>query len=112
MQKEIYDKNGIIRCPAFAVPLIAYDSGCDDSDNEDYGWMEEFPTYVKAKKMWKKLAKVILKDNKDIPLKQMAIKAKHEHVLFKQMYVTFNFVHLISLLSYQNHNFAILPLID
>ena len=47
--------------------------------------MEEFPTYVKAKKMWKKLSKLILKDNKDIPLKQMAIKAKHEHVLYKKM---------------------------
>ena len=63
------DDDGVTKCPAFSVPLIAYNSSCSDSEEEDYGWMEEFPTFVKAKKKWKKLAKLVLDQRKNIPIK-------------------------------------------
>ena len=43
------------------------------------------PYTVKAKKTWKKLYTLIMDKRTDIPIKQMAIKSKHEDVLFKQM---------------------------
>lgn len=48
-----------VRFPAFSVPLVQFDSAYS-SDSEDYGWLEEFPAHVKAKKAWKKLYKLIL----------------------------------------------------
>ena len=62
VRKDIIDEEGNIRCPAFSIPLLGYDSdvGADDSDSEDYGWMEDYPTYKRARKLWKKLAKLVL----------------------------------------------------
>ena len=88
IRNEIVD-DGRIRCPAFSVPLIAYDSD-GDSDQEDYGDLEMFPTIVKAKKTWKKLYKIIMDKRTDIPLKQMAIKAKHEDLIFKKILANFS----------------------
>ena len=61
--------NGTTKIPAFAMPLMAYDSDFSDSDEEDYGWMEDFPTFVRAKKTWKKLAKLVLDIRKNIPIR-------------------------------------------
>ena len=79
-------QNGMIRCPAFSTPLpLLSDDSAGDSDGEDYGDLEQFPAIVKAKKTWKKLFSVIMDKRIDIPLKQMAIKAKHEGVIYDKM---------------------------
>lgn len=83
IRNDIVD-NGRVRCPAFSVPLMAFDNS-DDSDSEDYSAFKMQPYTVKAKKTWKKLYTLIMDKRTDIPIKQMAIKSKHEDVLFKQM---------------------------
>ena len=77
-------KNGLVRCPAFSVPLLAYREAVS-SDDEDYGDLEQYPSIVRARKNWKKIYKIIMDRRTDIPLKQMAIKAKHEFVLHQKM---------------------------
>ena len=62
---------------------MAYSS--DGSNDEDYGDLSRYPAIVKAKQSWKKLFKIIMDKRTDIPLKQMALKAKHETVLYNQM---------------------------
>ena len=69
VRKDIVDEDGRIKCPAFSVPLIAYGSDSDDSDSVDYEWMEDFPTYKNAKKLWNRLAKLILDQKSHIPIK-------------------------------------------
>lgn len=63
---------------------MSYDSA-GSSDSGDYSEWLQHPSVVKAKRTWKKLFKIILDKRTDIPLKQMAIKAKHENVLFNTM---------------------------
>lgn len=80
-------EHGRIRCPAFSVPLMDFDAEVSDSEDDDANvdFDHRHPATVKAKKTWKKLFKLILDRRTDIPLKQMALKAKHEKVLLERM---------------------------
>ena len=67
-----------VHCLAFTAPLLDF-GGHNDSDDEDYGGdLSGLPTIVAAKKKWKKLYSIIMDRRTQIPLKQMAWKAKHE----------------------------------
>ena len=82
-------ENGRVRCPAFSIPLMSFDSE-SDSDGEvpqsdDKNDIDNHPTVIKARKTWKKLFKLIMDKRSDVPIKQMALKAKHESVLFDKM---------------------------
>ena len=63
------------------------ESNSDGSNHmsENVNGLEKHPAILKAKKTWKKLFKLILDKRSDVPLKQMALKAKHESVIFDQM---------------------------
>lgn len=78
-----------MRCPAFSIPLMSFDSESDsDADvpqSDNPNDIDNHPTVIKAKKTWKKLFKLIMDKRSDVPLKQMALKAKHESVLFDKM---------------------------
>ena len=82
-------ENGRVRCPAFSIPLMSFDSESDsDADvpqSDNPNDIDNHPTVIKAKKTWKKLFKLIMDKRSDVPLKQMALKAKHESVLFDKM---------------------------
>ena len=61
----------------------------DSESDEDYTMYDEdlqkLKPIVKAKKRWKKLFDIVMDKRTDIPLKQMALKAKHENVLMGKM---------------------------
>lgn len=74
----------VVHCPAFTAPLMDFGDQ-NDSDQEDYSADAQFPAIVSAKKKWKKLFQIILEKKSFIPLKQMAIKKKHEDLIFEKM---------------------------
>lgn len=80
-------ENDIVHCPAFTAPLLDFGGEHNDSDQEDYSKSEfaDFPTIISAKKKWKKLFEIIMDKKGAIPLKQMAIKKKHEDLIFEKM---------------------------
>ena len=88
-------EDGVVHCPAFTVPLIDFgDLNESDDDAAIFGggtksrrrqWFADYPSIVAAKKKWKKLYEIILDKKSVIPLKQMAIKKKHEDLIFDKM---------------------------
>ena len=82
--REAIVENGVVHCPAFSVPLLDFGEQ-NDSDNEDYSEFAQYPSIVNAKKKWKKLYEIIMDKKSVIPLKQMAIKKKHEDLIFEKM---------------------------
>lgn len=86
MRKDIFEK-GVIRCPAFTVAPMIFDSGSDDNDNcMVYDELsKQMVPVTKSKKQWKKLFDIVMDKRTDIPLKQMALKAKHESLLMNKM---------------------------
>ena len=74
MRKDIEEGNEV-HCLAFTAPLIDFGSH-NNSDDEDYGNLDACT--VSAKKKWKKLFGIVMDQQTQIPLKQMAWKAKHE----------------------------------
>ena len=77
-----------VQCLAFEYPLINFtnEHGEDfESDCNSPRYLEELamnPATAKAKKKWKRLYEIIMDKRSLIPLKQMALKAKHEQVIF------------------------------
>lgn len=51
--------------------------------------METNPAQAKSKQNWNKLYQVILDQKSQIPVKQMALKVKHQSVIFDQIYANF-----------------------
>ena len=43
------------------------------------------PSWAGAIDKWSKLSKLIFSENKEIPIKQMAIKAKHEQQIYDEI---------------------------
>ena len=91
IRKDI-DEGDSVHCLAFTWPLMHFSSDDDDSDqnqnadeNSQQLQKEYNPSTVKAKKKWKRLYEYIFDKRKQIPLKQMALKAKHEYVLYQQI---------------------------
>ena len=82
LRNEISEENEV-HCLAFTAPLMDYGNH-NDSDNEVYQ-EDEYPSIIVAKKRWKKLFAMIMDQRTQIPIKQMAWKAKHEDLLFQQM---------------------------
>ena len=94
VRKEFCEGNEV-HCLAFTAPLLTVGSG-QDSDNEDYGELNQFPSIVNAKKKWKKVYQIVMDKDKKIPLKQMAWKAKHEDKIFQQIFESFTYGRSIS----------------
>ena len=73
-------------CPAFPYPLLSLSSDSDPRDGseaqQDFAEWSDHPAIMGAKKHWKRLYEAIMDVRTDIPLKQMALKAKHQHVIF------------------------------
>ena len=64
------------------MPLM--DFGQDiESENDEYEEFKHQPSIIKAKKKWKKIYNIVMDKDKQIPLKQMAWKAKHQDEIFK-----------------------------
>ena len=64
------------------------DFGNHDESDDDEGKYDEWkahPAIVNAKKKWMRLFEVIMDHRSQVPLKQMALKSKHEQVIFDQM---------------------------
>lgn len=66
------------------MPLLDFGDQ-NDSDEDDYVEDARYPSIVNAKKKWKKLYEIILDKKSAIPLKQMALKKKHEDLIFEKM---------------------------
>lgn len=77
-----------VKCLSFACPLINFQNENNedfDSDCNSETYLEELatnPATAKAKKKWNRLYEVIMDVRPQIPLKQMALKAKHEELIF------------------------------
>lgn len=82
VRKDIVEGDNV-HCLAFTAPLLDFGSD-NDSDHDDL-YSKIDPHRASAKKKWRKLYDVIMDRKTQIPLKQMAWKAKHETFIFKQM---------------------------
>ena len=58
LRNEIIER-GTIHCLSFSTPLMDFGYQ-NDSDDEDFGQMEAYPSIVGAKRKWKKLAAIVL----------------------------------------------------
>lgn len=83
IRNNISEENEV-HCLAFTAPLMDFGDQ-NESDSDDYGDFKHIPSIVSAKKKWKKLSQIILDQRTQIPLKQMALKAKHQDILFNKM---------------------------
>ena len=85
IQTELVDEDGV-HCLAYPYALLDLKNDhYEDDPDENYGDLVQYPSHVGAKKKWKRLFEVIMDKRTAIPLKQMALKAKHEQVIFDQM---------------------------
>ena len=83
IRNNISEENEV-HCLAFTAPLMDF-GDTNESDGEDYSDFKQIRSIVRAKKKWKKLAEIVLDQRTQIPLKQMALKAKHQDILFNKM---------------------------
>ena len=86
------NEEGEVGCPAFTVPLMQFsdseddDLDFDDDDEDDVAnGLANYLPVRNARRMWNTLGTIVLDKNLDIPLKQMAIKKKHEDQIFEKM---------------------------
>ena len=68
---------------------------------ESQAWKRDYSSSLGAVDKWNKLYKVICSENKEIPLKQMAIKSKHENQLFDKIFQNFTYGKPIRDLKYK-----------
>ena len=80
--QDLYE-DGELQCLAFPYPLMQFEDEKTQHDKmmahlSDDDVRKISPSWAGAIDKWSKLSKLIFTESKEIPLKQMAIKAKHE----------------------------------
>ena len=86
------EEDGEIHCLSFTYPLMGYETDLKESSmvlKEEMTWVKDYPSWHGAIEKWNRLSKVICTDNTDVPLKQMAIKAKHEKLIYEEIFYNF-----------------------
>ena len=82
------DDEGLVSCPASTVPHFNFQERSLSDDEEDELLQKqslEVRARVAARKKWKGIFDSVCKERKDLPLRQMMLKKKHEDQIFAKM---------------------------
>ena len=82
------DDEGHVSCPASTVPHFNFQETTPSDDEEDELLQKqslEVRAKLAARKKWKSIFDSVCKERKDLPLRQMMLKKKHEDQIFAKM---------------------------